>query len=66
MDSSCSNPASIVCAFTGGTQVPAGAGRLRVCRRSHVSGCVTRLNHNMGKNHDVLVASFELVWKDGA
>jgi len=26
---------------------------------------VTRLNHNMGKIHDVLVASFELVWKDG-
>src|SRR6266404_836830 len=26
---------------------------------------VTRLNHNLGKIHDVLVASFELVWKDG-
>ena len=26
---------------------------------------VTRLNHNMGRIHDVLVASFELVWKDG-
>src|SRR6202162_1223291 len=26
---------------------------------------VTRLNHNMGKIHDVLVARFELVWKDG-
>src|ERR1700682_1087490 len=26
---------------------------------------VTRLNHNVGKIHDVLVASFELVWKDG-
>ncbi len=26
---------------------------------------VTRLNHNMGKIHDVPVASFELVWKDG-
>jgi FAD/FMN-containing dehydrogenase/Fe-S oxidoreductase len=26
---------------------------------------VTRLKHNMGKIHDVLVASFELVWKDG-
>jgi len=26
---------------------------------------VSRLNHNMGKIHDVLVASFELVWKDG-
>ena len=26
---------------------------------------VTRLNHNYGKIHDVLVASFELVWKDG-
>ena len=26
---------------------------------------VTRLNHNMGKIHDVLVASFDLVWKDG-
>jgi FAD/FMN-containing dehydrogenase/Fe-S oxidoreductase len=27
---------------------------------------VTRLNHNLGKIHDVAVASFELVWKDGA
>ena len=27
---------------------------------------VTRLNHNMGKIHDVLVARVELVWKDGA
>ncbi len=27
---------------------------------------VTRLNHNMGKIHDVLVASFELIWKDGS
>ncbi|HEY3659367.1 MAG TPA: DUF3683 domain-containing protein [Steroidobacteraceae bacterium] len=27
---------------------------------------VTRLNHNLGKIHDVLVASFELVWKDGS
>src|SRR5580698_10595016 len=27
---------------------------------------VTRLNHNVGKIHDVAVASFELVWKDGA
>jgi FAD/FMN-containing dehydrogenase/Fe-S oxidoreductase len=27
---------------------------------------VTRLNHNLGKIHDVPVASFELVWKDGA
>ena len=26
---------------------------------------VTRLNHNMGKIHDVLVASFDLLWKDG-
>jgi FAD/FMN-containing dehydrogenase/Fe-S oxidoreductase len=26
---------------------------------------ITRLNHNLGKIHDVLVASFELVWKDG-
>jgi FAD/FMN-containing dehydrogenase/Fe-S oxidoreductase len=26
---------------------------------------VTRLQHNRGKIHDVLVASFELVWKDG-
>jgi FAD/FMN-containing dehydrogenase/Fe-S oxidoreductase len=26
---------------------------------------VTRLNHNMGKIHDVLVASFDLEWKDG-
>jgi FAD/FMN-containing dehydrogenase/Fe-S oxidoreductase len=26
---------------------------------------VTRLNHNLGKIHDVLVASFELLWKDG-
>src|SRR5579863_9191484 len=26
---------------------------------------VTRLNHNLGKIHDVRVASFELVWKDG-
>ena len=26
---------------------------------------VTRLDHNLGKIHDVLVASFELVWKDG-
>src|SRR6202162_2275197 len=26
---------------------------------------VTRLNHNMGKIHDVPVACFELVWKDG-
>jgi len=26
---------------------------------------VTRLNHNRGKIHDVLVASFELAWKDG-
>jgi FAD/FMN-containing dehydrogenase/Fe-S oxidoreductase len=26
---------------------------------------VTRLNHNLGKIHDVLVASFDLVWKDG-
>jgi FAD/FMN-containing dehydrogenase/Fe-S oxidoreductase len=27
---------------------------------------VTRLDHNMGKIHDVQVAGFELVWKDGA
>jgi FAD/FMN-containing dehydrogenase/Fe-S oxidoreductase len=27
---------------------------------------VTRLNHNFGKIHDARVASFELVWKDGA
>jgi FAD/FMN-containing dehydrogenase/Fe-S oxidoreductase len=27
---------------------------------------VTRLNHNMGKIHDVSVASFDLVWKDGS
>ncbi len=27
---------------------------------------VTRLNHNLGKIHDVPVASFELLWKDGA
>ena len=27
---------------------------------------VTRLNHNLGKIHDAAVASFELVWKDGA
>ena len=26
---------------------------------------VTRLNHNLGKIHDVPIASFELVWKDG-
>ena len=26
---------------------------------------ITRLNHNLGKIHDVPVASFELVWKDG-
>ncbi len=26
---------------------------------------VTRLNHNLGKIHDVRIASFELVWKDG-
>jgi FAD/FMN-containing dehydrogenase/Fe-S oxidoreductase len=26
---------------------------------------VTRLAHNLGKIHDVAVASFELVWKDG-
>ncbi|HTV97030.1 MAG TPA: DUF3683 domain-containing protein [Steroidobacteraceae bacterium] len=26
---------------------------------------VTRLNHNLGKIHEVLVASFELTWKDG-
>jgi FAD/FMN-containing dehydrogenase/Fe-S oxidoreductase len=26
---------------------------------------VTRLNHNLGKIHDVAVAHFELVWKDG-
>ena len=26
---------------------------------------VTRLNHNMGKIHDVPVACFDLVWKDG-
>jgi FAD/FMN-containing dehydrogenase/Fe-S oxidoreductase len=26
---------------------------------------VTRLNHNWGKIHDVPVANFELVWKDG-
>jgi FAD/FMN-containing dehydrogenase/Fe-S oxidoreductase len=26
---------------------------------------VTRLNHNLGKIHDVPVASFQLVWKDG-
>jgi FAD/FMN-containing dehydrogenase/Fe-S oxidoreductase len=26
---------------------------------------VTRLNHNLGKIHDVRVASFELIWKDG-
>jgi FAD/FMN-containing dehydrogenase/Fe-S oxidoreductase len=26
---------------------------------------VTRLNHNLGKIHDVLVASFDLEWKDG-
>src|SRR5271163_2676362 len=26
---------------------------------------VTRLDHNLGKIHDVLVASFDLVWKDG-
>jgi FAD/FMN-containing dehydrogenase/Fe-S oxidoreductase len=26
---------------------------------------VTRLGHNLGKIHDVAVASFELVWKDG-
>jgi FAD/FMN-containing dehydrogenase/Fe-S oxidoreductase len=26
---------------------------------------VTRLNHNVGKIHDGLVTSFELVWKDG-
>jgi len=27
---------------------------------------VTRLNHNLGKIHDVSVASFDLVWKDGS
>jgi FAD/FMN-containing dehydrogenase/Fe-S oxidoreductase len=27
---------------------------------------VTRLNHNLGKIHDAAVATFELVWKDGA
>jgi FAD/FMN-containing dehydrogenase/Fe-S oxidoreductase len=26
---------------------------------------VTRLNHNLGKIHDVATASFELTWKDG-
>ncbi len=26
---------------------------------------ITRLNHNLGKIHDVAVASFELLWKDG-
>ena len=26
---------------------------------------VTRLNHNLGKIHDVQVASFDFVWKDG-
>jgi FAD/FMN-containing dehydrogenase/Fe-S oxidoreductase len=26
---------------------------------------VTRLNHNLGKIHDALLASFDLVWKDG-
>ena len=26
---------------------------------------VTRLNHNVGRIHDVAVVSFELVWKDG-
>ncbi len=26
---------------------------------------VTRLNHNLGKIHDVSIASFDLVWKDG-
>jgi len=26
---------------------------------------VTRLNHNLGKIHDVAVANFELLWKDG-
>src|SRR5580692_2548799 len=26
---------------------------------------VTRLNHNLGKIHDVKVANFEVVWKDG-
>jgi FAD/FMN-containing dehydrogenase/Fe-S oxidoreductase len=26
---------------------------------------VTRLNHNLGKIHDVAVANFELTWKDG-
>ncbi|MHB8721249.1 MAG: DUF3683 domain-containing protein [Steroidobacteraceae bacterium] len=26
---------------------------------------VTRLNHNLGKIHDVPVASFDLIWKDG-
>jgi FAD/FMN-containing dehydrogenase/Fe-S oxidoreductase len=27
---------------------------------------ITRINHNLGKIHDAAVASFELVWKDGA
>jgi FAD/FMN-containing dehydrogenase/Fe-S oxidoreductase len=27
---------------------------------------ITRLNHNLGKIHDAALASFELVWKDGA
>src|SRR5580704_3140891 len=27
---------------------------------------ITRLNHNLGKIHDAAVASFELVWKNGA
>jgi FAD/FMN-containing dehydrogenase/Fe-S oxidoreductase len=27
---------------------------------------VTRLNHNLGKIHDISVASFDLVWKDGS
>ncbi|HZE43655.1 MAG TPA: FAD/FMN-binding oxidoreductase [Steroidobacteraceae bacterium] len=27
---------------------------------------VTRLNHNLGKIHDVSVASFDLVWKEGS
>jgi FAD/FMN-containing dehydrogenase/Fe-S oxidoreductase len=27
---------------------------------------VSRLDHNLGRIHDVAVASFELVWKDGA
>ena len=50
---SCGAPQSIT--------LPGGAWSIRTA----IGLEVTRLNHNYGKIHDVLVASFELVWKDG-